>query len=38
MGQGTRKSELRQRRHRREKARKLKEREKLANKGAEIKK
>jgi len=36
MGQGTRKKELRQRRHRREKARKL--REKLKAAGQEVKK
>ncbi len=32
MGQGTRKKELRQRRHRKEKARKLRERQMLAEK------
>lgn len=32
MGQGTRKKELRQRRHRREKARKLREKQRLAEK------
>ncbi len=38
MGQGTRKKELRQRRHRREKARKLREKQKLAGAQAESKK
>lgn len=38
MGQGTRKKELKQRRHRREKARKQREKHKLAERKSEAKK